>query len=142
LDCWDQNAIANFSFATTYDRLSSSRKTLVDNSFFNIMSYHIGIDRFTPEQLDRMADYSNGSRNNIATGHTRFVDRANTCNGANGSSKCNIFGGPFPSVEEGVAAAASGDIVLMRPGHYNETLTLTKRVILRATRGNAVIGIP
>jgi hypothetical protein len=31
---------------------------------------------------------------------------------------------------------------LIRPGNYNEPMTISKPVTLRATRGNATIGAP
>lgn len=52
---------------------------------------------------------------------------------------------PFNSVAAGINAAASSgrDIVLVRTENYNEQLTLSKPVTLRATRvGPAIIGIP
>jgi hypothetical protein len=39
-------------------------------------------------------------------------------------------------------AAGAGDIVLIRPGHYNEPMTITKGITFRATRGDALIGKP
>jgi len=51
---------------------------------------------------------------------------------------------PFNSVADGVNAAASSgrDIVLVRTGNYNEQLTLSEPVTLRAIRvGPTIIGI-
>jgi nitrous oxidase accessory protein NosD len=45
-------------------------------------------------------------------------------------------------VARGVSEAQAGDIVLIRPGHYNEPMTISKAVALRATRGDALIGKP
>jgi hypothetical protein len=110
------------------------------------MSYHDpnNRNRLTPDQLDRMTDTSNGGRNNVATGYTRFVDH--TCTTfpgfANGSSSCSLFGGPYHTVGDGINHANPGDIVMLRPGNYNEPMTISKPLTLRATRGNATIGAP
>jgi len=136
--CWDtQNAIAQGNFGLNYASLSAANRTRVDNVHFNMMSYHDTRDRLTPDQLDRMADTSNGSRFKIASGRTRFVDRDNVSGFYFGSS-----GLPFRTVATGVGGAAVGDIVLIRPGNYNEPQTITKAITLRATRGDAVIGLP
>jgi hypothetical protein len=89
-----------------------------------------------------MTDTSNGGRNNVATGFTRFVDHTSSCFIPNGSSGCSIFGGPYHSVGDGINAANPGDIVMVRPGNYNEPMTISKPLTLRATRGNATIGVP
>jgi hypothetical protein len=49
---------------------------------------------------------------------------------------------PFRTVADGIAAAIDGDIVLIRPGNYDEPRTYTKPVTLRATRGTVTIGGP
>jgi hypothetical protein len=129
-ECWTRGQmVANNPGATT---------TQIDNTFLNIMSYHLPQDRFTSGQLDTWADTGNGSRFNTVTGRTRFVDRDNT-----GIFQFGTSALPYETVAQGVSsAAASGDIVLIRPGHYNETMTITKALTLRATRGTAVIGLP
>jgi hypothetical protein len=45
-------------------------------------------------------------------------------------------------VGQGIVAADPGDIVLIRPGNYNETATYAKPITLRATRGVVSIGTP
>jgi pectin methylesterase-like acyl-CoA thioesterase len=55
----------------------------------------------------------------------------------------DIFGptyGPAGTVGAAVSAASAGgaDIILIRPGSYPETLTITKPVTLRATRAGGV----
>jgi hypothetical protein len=49
---------------------------------------------------------------------------------------------PFVTVNNGYSGANAGDIVLIRPGTYDEPGTYTKPVTFRATRGNATIGVP
>jgi hypothetical protein len=45
-------------------------------------------------------------------------------------------------VSDGVRSAQGDDIVLVRAGNYNEPMTITNHVTLRASRGNVSIGIP
>jgi hypothetical protein len=139
--CWTQNQIAMNAFGAAYTNLNSAQQRQVDDVFFNVMSYHPTLNRFTSDQLDRLTDASNGTRINVATGRTWFVDRNNTCIFPNGDSGCVLGGGgPFKTVAAGISAASTGDIVLLRPGKYNEPMTITKPVTLRATRGRATIG--
>jgi hypothetical protein len=127
--CWDRaDIVANNPGAAAAQ---------VDNLWFNIMSYHIPQDRFTPDQLDAWTDTANGARLNAVTGRTRFVDRANGTIFEAGNSAF-----PYNTVSEGVAAASSGDVVLIRRGNYNQPQTINKAVTLRASRGNAIIGVP
>lgn len=141
LECWNQDNIANWTFATTYASLTPAQKQQVDDVFLNVMSYHSGRSRMTELQLDRWTDIANASRRIAADGRTYFVQVSASII-ENGTS---LF--PFNRVIEGVAAAAlAGDIVLLRPGAYNETITIgtgNKAVTLRATRrGPVVIGSP
>ncbi len=110
------------------------------NTWTNIMSYHLPQDRFTSGQFDRWTDYSNASRRPSVSGATRFVDIDNF--GGLFQFGLSVF--PYGTVAQGVTAANSTgiDIVLVRPGNYDESLTITKAVTLRATRGTAVIGKP
>ena len=148
LPCWDRNQIAENNFPA-YPNLTEAQWAQVDDVWLNIMSYHYGFfnncrERLTSDQLDLLTDVSNGSRFNVATGRTWFVDRANSCLQPAGGSGCTIFdfGGPLPSVTGGINAATAGDIVLIRSGNYNERTTFTKPVTLRATRGVVSVGLP
>jgi hypothetical protein len=144
--CWTENDIAVNYYHSNFAQLSASQQAAVSNTFNNVMSYHNDgtHDVLTIGQLDKMADTANSlAQSNIVTGYTWFVDRANTCTQRSGSSACtNGTGGPFQTVTGGINNANSGDIVLVRLGNYNEPMTITKAVTLRATRGNAIIGIP
>jgi hypothetical protein len=142
--CWNQDDIATNWFNKIFANLNPAQQNMVSNTFNNIMSYHARRLVYTSDQLDELADTSNGSRHNLTSGFTWFVDRNNTCTGRNGSSACapNGTGGPFQTVTTGVNTAGAGDIVLIRPGNYNEPLTVTKAVTFRATRGDALIGKP
>ena len=143
--CWtQQNQMATNFYHMNFVDLTPARQAAVSNTFNNIMGYHALRKVFTSDQLDELTDTSNGSRNNLITGFTWFVDRNNTCTGRNGSSRCapNGTGGPFQTVTTGVNTAGAGDIVLIRPGHYNEPMTINKAITLRATRGDALLGKP
>jgi len=128
-ECWTRAQMAAGNPGATSSQL--------DQSFLNVMSYHLPQDRFTTLQLDRATDTSNGSRFNVASGRTRFVDRNGLVPLQNGSSTL-----PYTTVGNGYANAAAGDIILIRPGNYNEPGTFTNAVTFRATRGAAVIGAP
>jgi hypothetical protein len=45
-------------------------------------------------------------------------------------------------MNKAVTVADNGDIVLPRPGHYNEQQSINKPVTLRSTRGPVPIGKP
>jgi hypothetical protein len=136
--CWtSRDNIAQAVYGLNYANLNSGQQFFVDNSWLNIMSYHSPGVRFTDDQLDVMTDASNGGRFSVATGRTTFVDR----NG-NAGSQIGDSGQPFVTVLGGITAATNGDIVLIRPGNYNEAGTYTKPITLRATRGPVTIGTP
>jgi hypothetical protein len=145
--CWaSQDDIAQGNYAANYASVSASRQAAVDRIWNNLMSYHNyqhDNPYLTPDQLDRWADCANDDRPGVRTGRTRFVDLACSALAPNGSSICSAIG-PYHSVAAGVSAAAANgtDIVLVRTGNYNEPMTITKPLTLRATRGSAVIGKP
>lgn len=142
LQCWNQNNIANWTFSTNYANLTPAQRQQVDDVFFNVMSYHFGTIRMTELQLDTWANAaaSVSHRRLVTDGRTYFVQVGGNLLGTGFSHD------PLATVRGGVAASvASGDIVLLRPGAYNEwPLTIgtgNKAVTLRATRkGPAVIG--
>jgi hypothetical protein len=143
--CWDSlDQIAQGNFNQNWANLDAGKQTQVDDLLHNVMSYHGSNpgdrDRLSSDQLDVMADYSNGVRSPIATGITWFVDRDNTAAVPLGNSKPVLsIGGPFPTVQQGVAVARANDIVLIRPGIYTGTTRFDKAMTLRATRGNATL---
>lgn len=159
-NCWtNRDMVAQYYFLTDYAALPASEAEQVDNLFFNVMSYHGGgttnknttQNRMTELQLDRHADHASGDRNAFASGRTWFVDRASTFPSPDGrstnySSLGGVpVGGPYPTLSNGVASAnsAGGDLVLLRPGSYNEQMTINQPVTLRASRaGQATIGKP
>lgn len=138
-ECFTRDQISSVNFNNRpYDLLNDTEKALVNNTALNIMSYHppASLTILTSDQLDFATDASNTSRFNVATGRTRFVDR--THGGAQDGSRAN----PFRTVVQGFDDAAPGEIVLIRPGNYNEPRTYNKSVTFRATRGAATIGRP
>lgn len=145
-ECWTQNDIAVNYYQSNYAQLTAFQQGVVSNTFNNVMSYHNDgtKDVLTNGQLDKMADTCNSLViSNIVTGSTWFVDADNTCTQRAGLSFCtNNMGGPYQLVAAGINNASAGDIVMIRPGNYNEPMTITKAITLRATRGNAIIGLP
>jgi hypothetical protein len=93
--------------------------------------------RLTEGQLDRWADTTlDFYRKKVCDGRTWFVDQRTP--GPEGTSTY-----PYASVSRAVSAANGngGDIILLRPGAYDEAVTISKPVTLRATRkGPASIG--
>jgi hypothetical protein len=134
--CWTRDNIAQAAYGTNYTNLNSSQQFFVDNSFLNVMSYHSPGVRFTDDQMDFVTDASNTTRLNVATGQTWFVDR--THGGPQDGSRLD----PYVTVAQGVAQADDRDIVLIRPGNYNEPGTYIKPVTFHATRGSVTIGAP
>lgn len=146
LPWWSQDNIAQYSFQKAYAALTQAQMNQVDDVYFNVMSYHgyypcghrQDTPRLTEGQLNHWADgtllVQAGA--GIVSGVTRFVDRSANPSGATGLST-----NPYSTVVAGVANAngTGGDIVLIRPGAYNETLTLAKPVTLRAPRGGGVV---
>lgn len=150
LPCWDQNAIARNQFGgRNYAQLNAGEQSLVDDAFFNLMSYHgtccsVGGSqtRLTELQLDRWADFNFYFRSGICDGFTFFVDHPMN------RAQDGTSGFPFQSVIVAVdkaITARGNDILMLRPGAYNERLTIKlpagTSLTLRATlRGPAVIG--
>ena len=148
-ECWSFNQIAANAFPATYPNLTTAQTAMVSNTFNNVMSYHRSdggtATVLTPDQWDHLADFTRTNRMNIMNGKTLFVDNTTpACAARDGFSECfgAGVGGPFLTVAQGITRASAGDIVLIRPGHYNEPMTITKAVALRATRGDALIGKP
>ena len=151
--CWDSlDQISQGNFGKNWAELDGTKQKQVDDLLHNVMSYHGSNpgdrDRLSPDQLDVMADYSNGVRSSIADGRTWFVDHANTSTTPTGSSQpvnipvIGLISGPFKEVSDGVALAGANDIVLIRPGTYTDIVRIDKALTLRATRGNATLRAP
>jgi hypothetical protein len=151
LPVWNRDEIAKHNFSAKYERLDSEQKALVDDVAENIMSYHFlkpvraNLQRLTEEQLDRWTDTTlDFYRQKVRDGRTWFVDLQTPGNqGTSSYPYAGTSSYPYDSVNLAVTAANSsgGDIILLRPGTYNEAVTISKPVTLRATRkGPASIG--
>lgn len=131
----NQNLIAQANFNLSYDSCNAFQKNLVDDAFFNLMAYGFDrvLDRLTPGQLDKWTDYANVFRGQAATGKTWFVSPTGS----------DVYPGnstnSFRTVAKGLLSASSGggDIILLRPGNYNQQLTISKPVTLRAAPTNS-----
>jgi hypothetical protein len=138
--CWGQDAIAMNTFSLSYASLSAANQKRVDDTFFNIMSYHGNRSRMTEDQLDRWTVNALRHRDEVLSGRPLFVS-ASGCISQDGNLNCDAFNGPFSRVIDGVNAAGANDIVVILPGSYNQTMTINKAVTLYATRrGPATIG--
>lgn len=151
---WNQDGIANHNFGQPYAMLSPAQKNQVDDVFFNIMSYHdsgcgqgIVSTRLTEQQLDRWADAAaganGGNRQFVVDGVTLFVD-------VTAPQQHPFFGfstNPYNNIHDAVNGAIDsqnfgwGAVLLLRPGAFNQQLTINTPLTLRAPRtGPATIG--
>jgi hypothetical protein len=144
----NQLTIANFG--KIYAFCNAAQQALADDTYFNLMSYHSGVNgeprdqvttRLTEEQLDQFANYASdpGRQRAVTSGATVFVDAQQGID----FLATGFSAQPFRTLAKAVAKAnaAGGDIVLLRPAAYNERFTINKPVTLRVTRaGWATIG--
>ena len=135
IDCWDtSDQIAQGNFNQDRSELSSSDQTRVDNTRYNIMSYHGSRSIFTTQQLDAMCDTSNVERDAYSHNNFLFVDVFSPGVQADGLSKIQPFGGPYHALKDGIDAAFGGDVLLLRPGSYTEDREIRGPMTLRAVR--------
>lgn len=143
ISCWTIDEMSLYYFGANYSALTDSTQIwLVSNTYSNLMSYHerMGFPILTEEQLDRWSDAANGYRSYVVSGTTIYVTPSGN-DGNTGTQTAN----PKRTVYSAVGAASDhgADIVLLRPGFYDEQLSIHKPVTLRATRsGWATIGRP
>ncbi|HEY5912431.1 MAG TPA: hypothetical protein VJA21_17655 [Verrucomicrobiae bacterium] len=140
----DLLTLANFN--QYFASCTPAQQTLAMNTFSNVMSYHDPphkdtlISLMTELQLDLHGTYANSDRFPVASGHTRFV----SLSGNDGYSGFDSTA-PKRTVSNATTAssAAGTDIVLLRPGSYNEQITINRPVTLRAAHsGWATVGKP
>lgn len=88
----------------------------------------------TERQLDRWTDTVNDIRSGVRAARTRFVAPVSCagCPPAVGSST-----DPFRTLGTALAGAADGDILLLRPGTYSASPTISQHVTLRASHGGS-----
>ena len=133
--CWkSMDTMSWHIFGRPFENLGAADRVLVTNTFYNIMSYHSVTDRFTNDQMDKLTDWANNDRHQVASGTTWFVDRT-----AGGISHNGSLEKPFKEIRDALKEARSTDVVLLRAGTYTDTTRLDQRVTLRATRGNALL---
>lgn len=146
LSCWDQDDIANNSYNLNYSQLSAANQEIVDNVFFNIMSYHGNRARLTEGQLDRwvQAIYDNGNRRDVVSGDPIYLDDDASCTFIASCVLCD--GEPEDPYDDlmncGFPSANSGsDIIVLKPGTYNignEVIT-TPCIIAGTKAGDGVV---
>jgi hypothetical protein len=148
--CYERDDIAAHSYGDGYDGLTPVQQEPVDNTWYNLMSYHHVAVQVTPDQWDRVAEATAGERLNVSAARDWFVDLHNNCGEPTGGPVCgytgyswigllNPGGGPFPTVAQALDAAESGDRLRIRPGTYTETLTIDQAVTLTADGGPALL---
>lgn len=148
--CWASiDDVANHHFGKPYASLSAGQKEEVDNCYYNVMSYHEAANkdtvenRMTEQQLDLFADIASRERAAFVSGLTIFLSTGGSdavLGNPAGSSQL-----PYRTLGKGISVANlnGGDILLLRPGNYDERLTIEKPVTLRAPRtGWVTIGEP
>jgi hypothetical protein len=69
-----------------------------------------------------------------------YVDGSANCLIQNGVKTCSFLAGPFDRVVSAYNTSCSGDVLHVRAGSYNETLTFNKLMTIRSYDGSAVIG--
>jgi hypothetical protein len=113
----------------------------VDDTYLNLMAYGFNkvLDRLTPQQLDKWTRYANIERAFALSGRTRFVSPA-----GNDANPGLIGTSPKRTVVNAINAssAGGGDIVLLRPGSYDEQITISRPVTLRAAPTNSFGAYP
>jgi len=144
--CWGLNPLSQFHYGVIYLNLTPAQRVNIDNIFWNNMTYlhpnqaygETFVHRMTEQQLDRWADAcTDTSRVWVRSGRTWFVSTGGSLSGT-GMSFSQFRN---PSQGRDAANAAGGDIILLRPGVYNQVLTFDHPVTLRVARGGtATIG--
>lgn len=137
----NQELIALANFAIPYTNCSPVQSNLVDDVYLNLMSYGTGQvgDRLTPQQLDGWTDIANGPRAFAMSGLTRYVSP-----GGHDFNSGLTNTEPKRTVLNAVnsSSPSGSDIVLLRPGQYNEQFTITRPVTLRAAPTNSFPAYP
>lgn len=136
--CFDSaDIIARAAYNLPFVDLDAARQTRVENSLFNIMSYHANPDRLTSDQLDFITSNSNTQRRNVATGVTWFVSRD-----GNDGNAGDVSQSRFQTVSRALEVATPRDMALLRAGTYTAPQTINQPITLRASRGNATLVRP
>ncbi len=145
LPCWSRDQIAQNNFGNTYANLNATQQDQVNDVWLNIMSYHYGnfnnwLERLTPGQMDRVAEVSNTTRENVTGNFYIFVD---------GTSGNDTFGNgmgagtAFRSIPTALSQSAADDVLLLRAGTYSRSVSgpwrITDNRVLVSRRGTVRI---
>ncbi len=133
----DQLSVGNFG--GNYAALTAGQRPAVDDTFYNVMSYHLE-DRFLDIQMDHWAWNANIHRKFACSGYTVFVAPfGSNPSGAplDGGLNANA---PLATMDAALFYTARrtspDDVVLLRSGNYMAPATqMTTPCTLRAERG-------
>lgn len=131
------DVIARAAYNLPFVDLDAVRQERVENTRFNIMSFHDDPDRLTSDQLDFMISDSNTRRRSIATGITWFVSRDGNDGGSGVTSNSR-----FQTVGRALSVAGHRDTVLFRAGTYTAPTTINQPVEFRGSRGDVTLVRP
>jgi hypothetical protein len=125
----DQLSQANYGM--NYAQLNAAQRQAVDDTWFNVMSYHVEA-RLLPIQMDYWCANANGARHSICGGFTWFV----ATNGLDPFSNGLSPGQAFATVPWALAHVSSAnDVILLRGGNYAAPATITTPCTLTASYG-------
>jgi len=121
VECWSQNQISQNTFSEDYANLTAAQRDQVDDVWLNVMSYHYGffnnfLERLTAGQMDRVAEKSNGDRDNVTGNYFRFVDLGTGNDADDGLTAA----GAFRTVDGAITGSGADDVLLLRSGTYNK----------------------
>jgi len=139
------NQMANNSYGVNYSELSSSQKSLVDRTWYHVLSYHAGENRsrFSPCQKDRMSSRTSPDAHYL-TKTPRYVHPTNSVICSYGVPlACNgWFILPYPDLQSALDAGnlAGKAIVLERGSHsITQTNGINSNVDIYSRQGTASI---
>ena len=133
--CWTRDQISQNNFGNVYGMLNTGQQIAVDFTWLNIMSYHNNPDRLTWQQMDKAIHASNGPRNAVAGGSTRFVFWQGD-DSRDGLASANAM----RTVLAAVIRAGNTDQLWITTGSYPENITINEPIMLRARGGPVTIG--
>lgn len=133
----DLDTIARAAFDLPFADLDPARQRRVENTRYNVMSYHTAADRLTADQLDFMTNDSNGRRRAVASGNTWYV----ATNGSDSNSGRNS-NSRLKTVTKALSVASGDDVILLRGGTYTVPEFLNQPVTIGATRGEVDLVVP
>jgi hypothetical protein len=116
LPCWSRDQISQNWAGNIYNNLTSSQQNTVNNVWLNIMSYHGGLSRLTAGQMDKLAEKSNGDRDNVTGNYFRFVDGTGGNDGNAGFTAATSF----KTITGAITGSGIDDVLLIRAGTYNK----------------------